>query len=426
MQEIPCRWECSFPFGYPSVVRSRLTMLAITSVQLACSAAIPVPPTAQQGPAPGPVTTDACAELFPDLDCGPTAEISRRERAEPGGAVCEVMCVSAGTPHGPARTLVRGSPPIWTAGEHFQGRKTGEWTTRAGGPHGPITDVTNYLHGPRHGPYRTFHPGGRPHVTGGYHRDLPDGRWTTQSPDGVVLVDESFVRGVLVGQRTTRHPDGQVATRSNHGPDGRPEGRWCAWSARGDELGCTDFVDGTGVARDFGDHGVLVRETPYVDGLRHGVEVAYGERRREVPWQHGHMTGQEREIAQGCVVIERTLVDGQPHGPYVERACQTGGDVITRQGEYCSGHYCGVWIERDARGGAIRQITEYDNLSMKLAEATFQDGRLSDFWTFDESMRVRRAACYQALASGLCCDVTLDYRITGQCDAADDVATTEL
>ncbi len=371
-------------------------------------------------------TIDPCSIVTFDITCDAPGELRRRGGAEDGVVTCEAMCNSNETPHGPYQSVQFDEPPIVTTGAHHFGRRTGPWNVHETSTDGPIRETTTYLHGPRNGPYRTFHPNGAPHVTGAYKREAPHGRWTTMTVDGVLVLEQTFEDGNPVGMTTRRYPDGSRASEQQHDEAGRPDGVWTSWKPDGTVIDVAEFRDGTGIERTFDADGQLLTEQRYVDGELHGIgRVIEDHRTVETMWSHGKQTGLQREIVAGCVKTERTLVDGRAHGPFRKLSC--GPKAFELQtGAYCGGHFCGLWVERSPRTGFITKITEYDALSMKLAEAKFDARKkLADFWTLDENLRLPRAACYQAIVGGLCCDPTTGtYTVNTDCLSAPD--TTEL
>lgn len=343
-----------------------------------------------------------------------------------GLRTCVTACAADGVLRGPYRAVILDVPPKVVLGAHQFGRRDGSWTTHLHDDRGPVLESVSYMRGPRHGPYTTFHPDGTPHISGVYDRERRHGKWLIRSPDGIVLSEQNYVRGTLVGTQIQRHPNGQQASTQSFDEAGKPHGTWCSWLPAGTELGCTQFVDGTGIGREFAADGRLRREVRYEDGELHGTEVVIEDGRRiEVPWERGSQTGVRRVVVDGCVSEEKTVDNGEANGPYALRDCDS--QVVLKSGQFCGGHFCGLWVHRNA-DGKVERVVEYDPLSMKLAEAEFENGRLVDFWTMQEQLRMERAACYQALAGGLCCDVTRQYHVSADClaDAPSAPETTEL
>jgi len=201
--------------------RSTVLALALGVPSLAC---ITVPP-------PAPVVAPAPLEV----------RLAREDRE-----LFEQLLARLGEPGNGARMpqpMVResGPPPV--------PRDTRNRLVTAG----PVTLATyssgrtmfegSQIEGPqgwqRHGPWRAWHPDGKPWEEGAYDRERPHGPWRWWYEDGTLQAVGTFEHGVRVGPWSYYHPNGELWAEGMHADD-RAVGVWRMYDESGALLSALD------------------------------------------------------------------------------------------------------------------------------------------------------------------------------------------
>lgn len=91
----------------------------------------------------------------------------------------------------------------------------------------------------RHGPWRAWHPDGKPWEEGAYDHELPHGPWRWWYEDGSLQATGTFERGRRVGDWVYYHPNGKPWAEGRHDDD-RPVGLWRVYDESGALLSETD------------------------------------------------------------------------------------------------------------------------------------------------------------------------------------------
>jgi antitoxin component YwqK of YwqJK toxin-antitoxin module len=139
-----------------------------------------------------------------------------------------------------------------------------------------------------HGPWESFHPGGKRESKGDYEQGKRVGAWEFRWPDGRMRARGPFQDGLEHGAWTTFHRGGEKESTGSYAR-GRRAGKWTFWSADGEidaaRTGVYGFAEETrpsGVVRSSGEtfagkkHGRWIYRWP--NGARQlAVTYAYGE-----------------------------------------------------------------------------------------------------------------------------------------------------
>ena len=168
--------------------------------------------------------------------------------------------------------------------------------------------------------------GGQTESTGHLVDGKMHGRWTVQSPDGIVA-EGPFVDGKRHGQWALRSANGDVS----EGPyvDGKRHGRWTQRLADGNVVE-VPYLNGKQRGRwtlRYPDG--RIREGSYVDGKRHGQWTVRLANRGVVegPYVDDKMHGWWTMRSPDGIVAEGPFVDGKRHGWWTYRV---GGQITNR------------------------------------------------------------------------------------------------
>ncbi len=156
------------------------------------------------------------------------------------------------------------------------------------------------------GLYQELTSRGKVVVEGHYRGGAKHGAWKQWTPDGVLLLEQTWKRGKLDGS-VKKYADGKLSVESTYA-DGKAEG-------------------------------------PYVE-LRHGKPSVTGQfaaDRRTGTWTH--------HAPDGSVVLVATYKDGVPDGPWRQLV---GGAVV--EGTMAAGRRAGTWTTTD-KAGAVRTVS---------------------------------------------------------------------
>lgn len=91
----------------------------------------------------------------------------------------------------------------------------------------------------RHGPWRAWHPDGKPWEEGAYDHERPHGPWRWWYEDGTLQAVGTFEQGVRVGPWSYYHPNGQLWAEGLHADD-RAVGVWRVYDEAGSLLSESD------------------------------------------------------------------------------------------------------------------------------------------------------------------------------------------
>lgn len=208
---------------------------------------------------------------------------------------------------------------------------------------------------------------------------------------------------------TETHKKGRIKTIVPLNPEGEKDGLELEKVAFGWTVtGVTPYVDGVrhGVEREFHYNKVPgtrkkeridVVETPWVEGVIHGTRImrhTNGEIQNEIPFHHGKQHGTSKTYdKQGRLEREVIYVEGQREGPMVEYYPESG--QVKRRLPYVEDQVHGVVEEFYSNGQLKRRIELVDGEYHGIYEEYAGDGTLRSRAYFLNDEEVDKAA-YEA------------------------------
>lgn len=211
--------------------------------------------------------------------------------------------------------------------------------------------------GTRHGPFVTLFPNTAIEVRGTYKDGQLDGVWERAHPNGSIRESGTYVAG-------------------------KKDGTWTRKSTTNALLGTYEMKAGTGIEREWLDDGQLYAETPFKDGVIHGVAKIYGKDKLllgSTTYKAGKLDGAHSFGTRNSMRMEETFVDG------------------VRRGKRKIWHQGGLLAEEsyDRKGRLDGDYTLWRDAKLWKVKGRFSSGRRAGAWEWrDKKDKKEKAGSY--------------------------------